>query len=345
VTVPRPTATLSASEASAISGIEAWLSQLAEDRLFSGSVLVAHQGKVLLSQGYGLADREQRIPNTAQTRFRLGSITKQFTAMAILILQAQGRLHIQDLVCNYIVDCPAAWKAITLEHLLTHTSGIPNFTQFVDFRTWQATPSPPLEVIARFRDRPLDFQPGEEWSYSNSGYTLLGYIIEQASGQSYEAFLQQSILSPLDLHNTGYEHDSDDLAIGYRTRQSTLPVASADMSIAYAGGALYSTVEDLYRWDQALYTTKLLPQAQIDEMFSPHVAIPPGGGWAYGYGWFLRTERDRQLIFHEGLSDGGRSIIARYPDDHVTIIVLSNQQDIPVGSYQEVLSKHVFGEQ
>ncbi|MCJ7743111.1 MAG: beta-lactamase family protein [Dehalococcoidales bacterium] len=339
-----------------ISELDAMLSELAKQALFTGSVLIACQGDVLLSQGYGLADREKNILNTAQTRFRLASITKQFTAMAILILEAEGKLNVKEPISNYIVDCPSTWEAITIDHLLTHTSGIPDFTGFRDYRSTQAIPSSPEQTIARFKDLPLDFQPGEKWSYSNSGYVVLGYIIERASGQSYEEFLKQSIFIPLNLRDTGYDHNSNGLAVGYPNQYSTLPAEFIDMSIPYAAGALYSTVEDLYRWEQALSTEQLVPQAYLDQMFAPHVAIPDyaipeeyvgqalsyDGGWAYGYGWFIGTERGRPILTHRGDIEGFSTIIARYPDEQVTLIVLSNQQN-NTAAIIHVLSTKIFG--
>jgi CubicO group peptidase (beta-lactamase class C family) len=327
-----------------ISGMDAWLSQQSKDGNFSGSVLVARQDDVLLNQGYGLADRQHNIPNTAQTRFRLGSITKQFTAMAILILAARGKLNVADPICNYIADCPATWVGITIDHLLTHTSGLPDLLSLPGYWSTLATPSPPEQTIARFKDLPLDFQPGETWSYSNSGYIVLGYIIEQASGQSYEDFLQQSIFTPLNLRDTGYDHNSNSLAVGYPDQDSTEPAEFIDMSIPYAAGALYSTVEDLYHWEQALSTEQLVPRVYLDEMFAPHAAIPHRWSSAYGYGWFIAKERGRTLNLHGGEIPGFTTVIARYPDDHVTIIVLSNQQNIDIGRIQDFLSKKIFGD-
>jgi CubicO group peptidase (beta-lactamase class C family) len=327
-----------------ISDIDAWLGQQSKDGNFSGSVLVARQGEVLLNQGYGLADREGNIANTAQTWFRLGSITKQFTAMAILVLESRGQLSVNDPICNHIADCPPAWAGITVDHLLTHTSGIPDLLELPGYKNTLATPSPPTQTIARFKDLPLDFQPGEKWHYSNSGYIVLGYIIEQVSGQSYEDFLQQSISTPLSLHNTGYDHNSSSLAVGYPDGHSTLPAEFIDMSVPYAAGALYSTVEDLYRWEQALSTEQLVPWAYLDEMFAPHAAIPESWGWSYGYGWFITEERGRPMNVHEGGIPGFATIIARYPDDHVTIIVLSNQENTDVGRIQDFLSKKIFGD-
>jgi CubicO group peptidase (beta-lactamase class C family) len=187
-----------------------YLSQLTKDSLFSGSVLVARDGEILLSHGYGEADRTQHLLNTAQTKFRLGSLTKQFTAMAILILQGRGALNVRDRICTHMADCPVPWQSITIHQLLTHTSGIPDFARFPDYQATMGLPSSPTETIARFKDKPLEFLPGEKFSYSNSGYILLGAIIEQASGIPYEAFLRDAIFTPLQMANSGYDHNTGD---------------------------------------------------------------------------------------------------------------------------------------
>ncbi|MCY7277890.1 MAG: beta-lactamase family protein, partial [Phormidesmis sp. CAN_BIN44] len=270
-----------------------YLSKLTKARLFSGSVLIARNGKVLVRKGYGEADREKHLANTAQTKFRIGSLTKQFTAMAILILQAQGKLNVHDRICTYLSECPATWQKITLHHLLTHTSGIPDFTRFPDFQTTQGSPSSPTQTIARFKNKPLDFQPGEKFSYSNSGYVVLGAIIERASGATYEAFLRDNIFVPLQMVNSGYDHNNGDLAVGYR-EQTSVPADFVYMSIPYSACGFYSTVEDFYRWDQALYTDKLIPKNLRDKMFTPF------GGFGYGYGWGIGKEGDHPIVSHEG---------------------------------------------
>ncbi len=323
------------------SEIDTYLNTLVRLGSFSGSVLIARNGEVLLSKGYGFADREQKILNTPQTKFRLGSITKQFTAMAIIILEAQDKLDVQNPICNYLSECPEAWGAITIHHLLTHTSGIPNFTDFPEYKSTMATPSPPEQTINRFKDKPLDFRPGERWSYSNSGYILLGHIIERVSSQSYEEFLQEHIFTPLDMMNTGYDHNQDDLATGYKSIFNKADFV--DMSIPYAAGSLYSTVEDLYRWDQALYTKQLLQQDYVDQVFAAHVAIPNLDGMAYGYGWMVGLEDGRQIITHGGGIEGFVTSIARYPQDKTVIIILSNQEYTSMGIIQPELAKKVFG--
>ena len=339
--MPSTTATLTVQDLAA--ELDTALQRVVEAGFLSGSVLVARDGQIILSQGYGLADRDKKIPNTAQTRYRIGSVTKQFTAMAILMLQEQGKLNVQDPICDYLTDCPIAWKGITLHHLLTHTSGIPGFTELTGYETTKATPSPPDQTILRFRDRPLDFPPGEEWSYSNSNYVLLGKIIERASGQSYEDFLRTNIFEPLGMLNTGYDHNQSDLAVGY-ANQTTATADYLDMTIPYAAGGLYSTIEDLYRWDQALYTEQLVAQKALDAMFTAYATIPNTDGMGYGYGWMIGQRLNRRIIFHGGGIDGYTSVIVRYPDDKFTLIVLTNQQNLDPTATSEVLATVVFRE-
>jgi CubicO group peptidase (beta-lactamase class C family) len=328
-----------------LSKADTYLSQLAKESRFSGSVLIAQNGNVFVRQGYGEADREKHLMNTAQTKFRLGSITKQFTAMAILILQARGKLNVQDRICTYLSECPATWQNITLHHLLTHTSGIPDFASFPDFLTTQGSPSSPTQTIARFKDKPLDFQPGKKFSYSNSGYILLGAIIERASGTTYEAYLRDNIFVPLQMVNSGYDHNNGDLAVGYRD-QTSVPADFVDMSIPYAAGGLYSTVEDLYRWDQALYTDNLIPKSLRDMMFTPFALTSDRSGvrYGYGYGWGIGEEDNHLLVSHEGGINGFHSVIARYPNDKVVIIILGNRQDMNLFEMRTQLTKIVFGE-
>ncbi|HEU0292915.1 MAG TPA: serine hydrolase domain-containing protein [Anaerolineales bacterium] len=350
------------------SKIDQTLNFLTDRESFTGAVLVARNGEVLLSQGYGLADRDKNLPNTPQTKYRLGSITKQFTAMAILMLQAQDKLKVQDPVCRYIPECPALWQDITIHHLLTHTSGIPDFTDLPDYERTKDTPASPLQTIARFKDGPLDFKPGEEWSYSNSGYILLGYMIEQASGQSYETFLQQNIFEPPQMKNTGYDHNNGSLATGYTGFYDHWEKADyIDMTIPYSAGGLYSTVEDLYRWDQVLYTEQLTSQELLHLMFTPHTRIPDTG-LSYGYGWVIGEMNNHQVVSHDGgirdfttefrryttnsgngpqgnNLEGFAGEIRRYTDDKVTIIVLSNRDTTNVGTISDQIAQAVWGEQ
>jgi len=312
-----------------VASIDTMLSNLALTRDFTGTVLIARDVEVLLSKGYGMADREQKIPNTPETRFRIASITKMFTAMGILILQDQGKLNVQDLVCDLISDCPATWKAITLHHLLTHSSGIPNIPE-KEFMRLLNSHNTHEEVIAAFKDLPLDFKPGETWSYSNSGYNLLGYVIEQVSGQTYGDFMQQQIFTPLEMSNTGMAAAEDkNIALGYKDKYSTKAMGFFDPSVDFAVGDIVSNTEDLYKWEQALSTEKLIPKALIDEMIARQVLVPNDeDNGSYGYGWFVYTRSNRLTNMHPGATDGYRSILARYPDDHVTMILLSNWEGL-----------------
>src|SRR5450759_2120122 len=225
----------------ALSAVDTMLGNMTSQSVFSGSVLISQHGHVLLSKGYGFADRDQKTPNAPQTRFSIGSNTKQFTAAAIMLLQVQGKLKVTDRICKYIPQCPTAWGVITIKELLTHTSGIPDYLNTLpDFRGYAGPPLTPLQVIAHFRDLPLEFAPGTTWKYSNSGYFLLGYIIEQISGLSYEAFLQKYILTPLHLSDTGSDHNSNGVAIGYTDGYSATPVEPLPPFPPSGDGCLYS---------------------------------------------------------------------------------------------------------
>lgn len=326
--------------------IDELLSSSTEEEAFTGAVLVAQNGEILFSQGYGMADRGMNVPNTSYTKFRIASITKQFTAMAILQLQDQGRLKVRDRICPYLVECPALWQDITIHHLLTHTSGIPDWTDFPEYPTIRALPTAPWQTIGLFKDKPLDFSTGESWSYSNSGYDVLGYIIEQVSGQSYETFLQQNIFEPLHMTNTGYEYDERGLAKGYTGRHSTwIPADYIDMSGPYAASGLYSTVEDLYLWDQALYTERLIPQELLDLMFAPHVRLPESP-YNYGYGWALGDRNGHFTEGHAGWIEGFTGKLRRYPapDDRAVIILLSNRDTTDVEAIVDQVGEILFPE-
>jgi CubicO group peptidase (beta-lactamase class C family) len=216
---------------------------------FSGAVFVSKDGETLFANGYGFANAEHQVPNTTRTKFRLGSITKQFTAMAILILQEQGKLKVEEPVGKYLDDAPKAWEGVTIRHLLTHTGGVPSYTDDPDYSKKMRMPETVKSMIARFRDKPLDFKPGEKFHYSNSGYFLLGAVIEKVAGKSYETFLREAILDPLGMKDTGYDHAATILpgrASGYsRSGDGLVDAEYLDMSQPYAAGSLYSTVLDM----------------------------------------------------------------------------------------------------
>ena len=312
-------------------------------RRFTGSILVAREGKVLVSRGYGFANSEWDVPNTPTTKFRLGSITKQFTSMVVMQLQEQGRLSVQDPICRYLSPCPESWKPVTIHHLLTHTSGIPSYTSLSDYPRKMMIPASREEMVARFRDLPLEFTPGDQYKYDNSGYFLLGLIIEKITGKPYEDVVRGQILEPLGMNATGYDHSEAILkrrAAGYVPSGGGLANAAyLDMAQPYAAGSLYSTVEDLLLWDQALYTEKLLHRASLDAMFTPFKS-------GYAYGWTIRPASpatfDRRQIVHGGGINGFATFIARYPDEKVTVIVLCNNEKFDVGSVAADLAAILF---
>jgi len=314
----------------AASHLDKLLVQWTRDGTISGSVLIAQDGVVFLDEGYGLADRAQKIPNTPQTRFHLASISKQFTAMAILILQSQGKLNVQDPICNYMVSCPAAWQDITIHQLLTHTSGLsPRLDNIIAKAAMDpATPPDPAYFIEITGEAPLAIRPGEQFAYSNFGYDLLAHIIEQASGQSYADFLQETIFTPLNMRASGYIDSSSGVAAGYTYRYDTDPVKYVTLPISDGEGQLYSTTGDLYLWDQALYTDQLLSQDEMEPVFEryvPETDYPPFG---YGYGWLVTKILGHPLVGGAGGSAGAATFYLRYPADGLTLIVLMNQGDI-----------------
>jgi CubicO group peptidase (beta-lactamase class C family) len=308
---------------------------------FSGAILVAREGKVLVSKGYGMADVENDVPNTPETKFRLGSITKQFTAASILLLQERGKLSVQDSICKYVAPCPEAWQPVTIHHLLSHTAGVPDFTGLPDYQKTMREPAPVESLIARFRALPLDFKPGEDWKYSNSGYVLLGHVVEKVSGKSYESFLRENIFEPLKMTSTGYDHANEIVkrrARGYAAGpDGPVNAAYLDMSIPFSAGGLYSTVGDLYLWDQALYGEKILKKSSLDAMFT---AVRHD----YGYGYGVAKLFNHRVLAHGGGIEGFRTSINRFPDDRVTVIVLSNYEGANAGRVARDLAAVAFGE-
>ena len=311
-----------------------------EAGLFSGVILVARDGRPVFRQAYGLADREWEIPNTPQTHFRIGSLTKAFTAAAILKLAEAARLGLDDPVRRWVPSVPEAWAGVSLRHLLQHRSGIINFTALPNYYDQIArVDHTPAQIVALTAGDPLLFPPGTRFEYSNTNYVLLGMVIEAASGLSYEGYLRENILAPLGLKETGY----DDLTVilprraaGYRRGRAqwrnAVPMAA---SSAYAAGALYSTVDDLLAWDEALAGPRLLSEASRAAMFDDR-------GTGYGLGWFVsrafgKRSDDKsgdktsghRVFGHAGSIPGFLSINDVYPDDRLTVIVLSNTETAP----------------
>ena len=316
---------------------DAYLNQKVADGSFAGSVLVSRDGKVLFARGYGQADTEHGFANTTATHFRVGSITKQFTAVAIMLLQRAGKLRVTDSVCQYLPGCPPAWQPISIRNLLTHTSGLPNYTDFANFEETEPNPTTEDELISRFRDLPLVFAPGELYSYCNSNYVVLGALISRVSGVPYPEFLKSQIFEPLNLRDTDYDHGMlapEIRALGYYSPGELAP--PHDMSTLDAAGALYSTVGDLFAWEEALYTNQLLRPTELTELTTPYRNN-------YAYGLKLQTINDAQVIGHPGLVTGFSAYVGRYPAARVTVVVLSNLQIAPAEPIANTLAGFVLG--
>jgi CubicO group peptidase (beta-lactamase class C family) len=279
----------------------------------------------------------------------VGSLTKQFTATVIMQLREKRLLNLQDSLCKYLEPCVDAWKQITLHHLLSHTSGVPGYGEMPAAKTRTIPPWTADQIAAQFRDKPLEFTPGTQWKYSDWGYCLLGLVIESVTGKPYVQVLREQIFEPLEMHDTGYDRAQTILehrAAGYRLVGGRLENAEyIDMVGPYSAGALYSTAEDLYKWDQALYTDLILPRSALGLMWTQVKSN-------YGYGWMVSTPASaskppwalptRFQVVHPGSINGFTSEILRFPDEHVTVIVLANLEDAHVVGPE--LAAMVFGD-
>jgi D-alanyl-D-alanine carboxypeptidase len=304
-------------------------------------VLVAKDGVPVLRKAYGLANREWNVANTPDTKFRLGSLTKAFTATAILQLQETGKLSIDDPISKYYPTSPDAWKAVTLKHLLTHSSGIPSYTGLPTFFAKDSRlDRTPDEIVQLTRDKPLEFEPGTKYAYDNTGYVLLGYVIEKVSGEPYPQYVERHIFQPLGMKNSGYDVSEKILplrAAGYdATPAGLINARFLSMSLPYAAGSLYSTVDDMLIWDQALKGDKVLREASRKAMYTDY-------GHAYGFGWQLDKRFDHTRISHGGGINGFVTKFDRYPDDGLTVVVLSNVSNAPSGQVADELGAIYLG--
>lgn len=304
-----------------LSRMEQVIESYVKDQQFMGVILVAQQGQIILGKGYGYANLEWKIPNTPATKFRIASLTKQFTAASILLLEEQGKLKTTDFINKYMSDAPSAWNNVTLFHLLNHTSGIPNYTSFPNFATFATSTRTPMQQIDFFRNKPLNFQPGSRFEYNNSGYVLLGYLIEKISGQSYQDFVVNNIFKPLEMDNSGYDSHSEIIlhrAAGYRVSSNGILNADyLDMSIPYSAGSLYSTTQDLLRWEQGLFGGKVLSATSLKKMIAPYKND-------YGFGVRIYVLNGHKAISHAGGTSGFNTKLIYFPAEELTIIVLSN---------------------
>jgi CubicO group peptidase (beta-lactamase class C family) len=324
---------------------------------FSGTVLVAKQGHILLHKGYGKANYELNVANTTQTVHRIGSLTKQFTAAAILQLQECGLLSVNNSIGHYLPNYPQEIaNKVIIHHLLIHDSGIPEHTNLPEIMDTRSCKLSIQDIVSTFCNEPLLFQPGEGHSYSNSNYILLGLIIEKVSNLPYDLYIKENIFKPLGMKASNYDCSQkiiSNRASGYSLDDSNERINAKfiDMSLPYAAGGILSTAEDLYKWDQALYGETILQKGSIDMMFFPHTPTDEPN-LAYGYGWCVSflTEKNptnnppfNQRCYHTGCIDGFRSIMARYLSKKICIIILSNNQQAPIKQLENELATILFG--
>jgi len=300
---------------------------------FSGTILVAQGSTIILNKAFGMADYENNIPNTTQTAFEIASTTKQFTATAILKLQEKKLLNVQDQLSKYIPGYPNG-DEIKIYNLLNHTSGIHDYVESTESIESGNHASTLEELIELFKNKPLDFDTGTEFEYSNSNYILLGYIIEKVSKKNYKDYIKENILKPLNLSNTGFLSNKatiKDKALGYDTIDNNeneyKKAIDTEGSLISSAGEIYSTVEDLYRWEEALYGGKIINKESLKEMFTPNSSD-------YGYGWFVyESSKGNKIISHGGNLSGYTSYVKRNVDKKYLIIILSNRDYDPYVNY------------
>ncbi len=315
-----------------VNKIENCLKSNNNENKYSGSIFISVKEEVIFNKSFGMSNYELDVLNTTKTKFRIGSVTKQFTAVSILQLNDRGLLKLEDTLDKYIPDFPKG-EIITIHHLLTHTSGIFDYTKSEGFDEKNMKVNHSVEdLIDEFKHLPYDFEPGEKYTYSNSGYILLGYIIEQVSKSSYKEFIENNIFSKLSMNNSGYDNDIQlikDRARGYTFDKESKKILNCDyidMSVPYAAGGLYSTVEDLFLWNNLLFKGEIIPKNVLDNLIKSHVNT--GNEIMYGYGVCINNininNKVRKKVFHGGGIPGFFSMNNYYFDEDVQLIMLSN---------------------
>lgn len=293
------------------------------------AALVMKDGQVVLRKGFGMANLELGAPVAPDMVFELGSITKQFTAASILLLQERGQLRVEDEITKYLPDYPTHGQKITVENLLTHTSGIPSYTDLDEWMPRVREEMKPADLIAMFKDKPLEFTPGEKWAYDNSGYILLGAVIEKVSGKSYEQFVEEEIFQKLGMAHSRYGHEEEIVplrATGYeKNAKGFYNARYLSMTQPYAAGSLMSTVDDLAIWDRALSGETLLKKGSLDRMFTSY-KLKNGLVTHYGYGMGVTDLAGKRLLAHSGGIFGFTTMIARVPEERLLIVILSNNE-------------------
>lgn len=339
--------------------IQQYLSIRTEMGQFSGAVLVAKNGVPLFRRGYGFADVERRRPYTPETQQAFASISKMFTALAVLKLRGQGKLRLEDSICKYLKDCPETWNPITVEHLMRHTSGLPDYEEKLElgsdkYLAFMTTPDSSARIVEDAQKLPLAFPPGKKFNYSNTGYVVLSYVVQKAAGMPFAEFVVQQLLRPAGMKNSGVlgtARQPKRLATGYTFGdlgwEKTLagyPLTAGHLKplpvlprTSPAGDAwLYSTVDDLFRWSQIMEGNGFVSAAEVKEVYT-------AGLGNYGYGWFVDNAFSRKRTRHNGMLPGYVSDFIRFPDEKISIIIASNLDRAPLNRIARDLSAIVLG--
>ena len=323
--------------------LDALIAAYAKLYKFNGTALVAKNGTILLNKGYGYRNAVDKIVNNEQTIFQLGSITKQFTSAIILKLQEEKKLSVSDKLSKYFPGYPKG-DSVTIEHLLTHTSGIYSYTNDPNFMANEVSkPASRDKMMALFRDKPFDFSPGTSWNYSNSGYSLLGYIIESVTKKPYEQAVRKYIFTPLGMKHSGFDFTnlkSKEKATGYfkLDDKEIVPAPIVDSTVSYSAGAIYSTTGDLLQWHNALQKNKILSKAQQEKAYTPVKN-------KYGYGWGIDTIEGKRKVAHSGGIHGFTTNISRVPEDDVCIVLLSNASNTTLGEITKNIYAILYGKE
>jgi CubicO group peptidase (beta-lactamase class C family) len=303
------------------------------------AVIVVKEGKPVFAKGYGLADLKKKILCTTNTNFRLASVTKQFTAMAVLNLVEQGKLSLEDRLPRFFPEFPGYGKAINLRHLLTHTSGLPDYEDHIP--QGAAIPLSDRDVLFILRQQSkTDFVPGAQFHYSNSAYALLALIVENVSGKTFPAFVKETIFDPLGMTNSvAYVAGLSfvpNRAYGYVNGKNGWEFSDQSVTSAVLGdGGIYSSIADLFKWDQALYTEKLISRKMLADAFTAHSSESDFRGSGYGYGWYVGRFRDTQRVWHYGSTCGFSTRVERFLEKELSMIVLANRRDVEISSIVE----------
>ncbi len=305
--------------------------QMRERHVPGAAIAVIKNGKIIKADGYGSANVELNVPATKETVFEIGSVSKQITAAAVMLLVEEGKLNLDEKISKYLPNTPEAWKNVTVKNLLTHTSGIKSYTGLSGFDlTKRLKRDEFIKAIGAF---PLEFEPGERWNYSNSGYNLLGFIIESITGKSYWDFVQTKIFKPLGMTKTA-DRDPQFIvpnrADGYEWENNKLVGRDYDLTDVFSAGAIVSTVLDLAKWDAALRGDDFLKPASKAQIWTP-VRFNNGKPYPYGFGWNVTEFRGHKLVSHGGQTAGFAANISRYVDDNLTVIVLTNSGEQGLG--------------